>query len=141
MSPAKKRARVTPAQLMAEAERARLQAYAPYSRFKVGAALLTCDGKIVRGCNVENASYGLSICAERNAVFRAVGQGDRDFVAVAVTAGKGQEASPCGSCRQVLHEFAPAMRVYWRDRRGRIIGRPIESLLARPFRFARARKP
>ena len=104
-------ARVSPARLMAEAERARAGAYAPYSKFSVGAALLTRDGRIVHGCNVENASFGLSICAERNAIWKAVSQGDREFVAVAVTAGTKGGASPCGACRQVLSEFGPDLRV------------------------------
>jgi cytidine deaminase len=125
---------------MAEAERARAGAYAPYSRFSVGAALLTRRGTIVHGCNVENASYGLSICAERNAVFRAVADGERDFVAIAVTAGKGNGASPCGSCRQVLHEFSPDMRVYWRNPRGRIVSRRLGALLASAFVFSRSKR-
>lgn len=125
---------------MAEAERARLQAYSPYSGFAVGAALLARDGRIFLGCNVENASYGLSICAERNAVFRAIGEGEDDFVAVAVTAGPGNTASPCGSCRQVLHEFAPGLRVYWRDASGRIVQRRLANLLAQPFDLKKRRK-
>lgn len=119
--------------LMAEAERARRRAYAPYSRFRVGAALLLADGRVVHGCNVENASYGLSICAERNALWKAVSEGARDFVAVAVTAGPGHGAEPCGACRQVLHEFAPGLRVYWRDHRGGIVRRRLTALLASPF--------
>jgi cytidine deaminase len=124
--------------LMAEAERARRNAYAPYSRFSVGAALLTAGGRIVSGCNVENASFGLSICAERNAVFRAIGEGERDFVAIAVTAGPGQIASPCGSCRQVLHEFAPGMWVYWRAR-GRVEKKRLRALLDHAFDFKTAK--
>ena len=119
--------------LMAEAERARRHAYAPYSRFAVGAALLTAGGRIIPGCNVENASFGLTLCAERNAVFKAVSEGEREFVAVAVTAGRGRASSPCGSCRQVLHEFAPRMWVYWRDARGRIVERRLGDLLEQPF--------
>jgi cytidine deaminase len=118
---------------MAEAEIARAHAYAPYSKFLVGAALLTRGGRIVHGCNVENASFGLSICAERNAVWKAVSEGERDFVAVAVTAGKAGGASPCGACRQVLHEFAPGILVYWRDGNGRLAKETIGELLRRPF--------
>lgn len=121
------------AALMKAADGARRRAYAPYSRFPVGAALLLRDGRIVTGCNVENASYGLAVCAERNAVFKAVSEGDRDFVAIAVTAREGRGAPPCGSCRQVLHEFAPDIRVYWRDARGRMVHRPLGVLLAMPF--------
>lgn len=86
--------------------------YSPYSHFPVGACLLTEDGSLVTGCNVENASYGLSNCAERTAVFKAVSQGHRRFQAIAIAA-KGTAPWPCGACRQVLSEFAPAsMPVY-----------------------------
>jgi len=120
---------------MHEAEIARRHAYAPYSKFRVGAALLAADGTVVHGCNVENASLGLSICAERNAVWKAVSSGLRDFVAVAVTAEPNHSGSPCGACRQVLYEFAPDLEVYWRDRRNRILGAKIERLLGHPFRL------
>jgi cytidine deaminase len=119
--------------LMREAARARRKAYAPYSRFPVGAALLTGDGTVVHGCNVENASYGLTVCAERNAVFQAVARGLKDFVAIAITAAEGKGAPPCGSCRQVLHEFAPHMRVFWRDRRGRLAEETLDGLLPHAF--------
>ena len=124
---------VSPARLMAEAEKARAQAYAPYSKFAVGAALLTRDGHIVHGCNVENASFGLSICAERNAVFKAVSKGWRDFVAIAVTAGKAGGASPCGACRQVLQEFAPGLVVYWKNGSGGLAKETVAGLLRKPF--------
>ena len=119
--------------LMAAADRARHHAYSPYSRFPVGAAILLRDGRVVTACNVENASYGLAVCAERNAVFKAVSEGERDFMAVAVTAREGRGAPPCGSCRQVLHEFAPDILVLWRDARGRIVRRKLGVLLAMPF--------
>ena len=124
---------VSPERLLEEAERAREKAYAPYSEFAVGAALLTRDGKIVRGCNVENASFGLSICAERNALWKAVSEGERHFVAMAVTAGPAGGASPCGACRQVIHELAPGILVYWRDERGRLVKDTIDGLLPKPF--------
>lgn len=126
---------MTARELMTEAVRARRHAYAPYSRFPVGAALLTADGRVIHGCNVENASYGLSVCAERNAVWKAVSEGLRDFVAIAITAREGHGAPPCGSCRQVLQEFAPKARVYWRDSRGRIVQRRLATLLPSPFAF------
>jgi cytidine deaminase len=125
----------SPARLLAEAEIARTHAYAPYSRFMVGAALLTREGRVIHGCNVENASFGLSICAERNAIWKAIGEGERDFVAVAVTAGRDGGASPCGACRQVLHEFAPGLVVYWRDPRGRIARAKLARLLQQPFKY------
>jgi cytidine deaminase len=131
---------MTPRELMAEAVKARRLAYAPYSRFPVGAALLTRDGRVIHGCNVENASYGLAICAERNAVWRAVSEGIREFTAIAVTARDGHGAPPCGSCRQVLYEFAPNAWVYWRDARGRILRRRAHELLPSPFRLEELRR-
>ncbi len=83
------------------------KAYAPYSKFKVGAALLAEDGRIFTGCNVENASYGLTNCAERTAVFKGVSEGARRFTALAIAGGEGDVAMPCGACRQVLAEFLP----------------------------------
>lgn len=124
---------MTARELMAEAELARKASYSPYSRFAVGAALLTGSGRVVTGCNVENASFGLACCAERTAVFKAVSEGEREFLAVAVTAGPGHGAAPCGACRQVLHEFAPNLWVYFRDGRGRILRRRLTALLADAF--------
>jgi cytidine deaminase len=104
------------AELLKAAEGARKMAYAPYSRFAVGAALLTADGTIYTGCNVENASYGLGICAERNAIAHAVACGAKQFTAVAVVTDNG--VTPCGACRQVLAEFAPRMTVIVADKDG-----------------------
>lgn len=98
----------TAAALLREARAATTKAYVPYSRFPVGAALLTADGTIVTGCNVENASYGLTVCAERTAVFAAVAAGAREIQAIAVVAPNTDAVTPCGACRQVLNEFAPA---------------------------------
>lgn len=97
--------------LIAEAWQARNAAYAPYSRFAVGAALLCADGSIFRGCNVENISFGLTICAERGAVLAAVAQGHRDFQAIAIVADTELPVSPCGACRQFLAEFSPRLAV------------------------------
>ena len=103
----------SPDELLAAARAAREQAYAPYSGFAVGAALETTDGTIVTGCNVENASYGTSICAERTAIVSAVAQGYREFCAIAVAGPDGAITSPCGACRQFIAEFDPEMPVYF----------------------------
>ena len=100
---------MTNLELMKAAAKAREYSYSPYSGFKVGAALLTKSGKVFTGCNVENAAYSPTNCAERTAVFKAVSEGEREFLAIAVVGGKGEELSdfcaPCGVCRQVLAEF------------------------------------
>jgi cytidine deaminase len=93
------------AALVALARDAREQAHAPYSKFKVGAALLCGSGEIVTGCNIENASYGLTLCAERVAVFKAVSEGFSDCDAIAVVAESPRPTAPCGPCRQILWEF------------------------------------
>ncbi len=98
------------AALLQRAREAMAGAYAPYSRFHVGAALYDAEGRIWTGANVENASYGLTICAERVAVFTAVAAGSRAFTAIAVT-GTTDPCPPCGACRQVLYEFAPNLTV------------------------------
>jgi cytidine deaminase len=98
-------------ELLVAARKVRDQAYAPYSRFPVGAALRTKTGLVFCGCNVENLSYGLTICAERNAIFAAVAAGQREFEAIAVVADSIQPVTPCGACRQVLAEFSPEMTV------------------------------
>ena len=100
-------------ELVRAARIVRAEAYAPYSKYRVGAALLAADGTIFTGCNVENASYPASICAERVAITRAVSEGQRKFVAIAVATGNG--GSPCGICRQVMFEFAPGMAVVIAD--------------------------
>lgn len=102
--------------LVQEAAEARRRAYIPYSHFAVGAALLTRSGKVYTGCNIENASYGLTVCAERVAIWKAVSEGEREFVALAVVTADG--VSPCGACRQVMAEFAPEMPVLIADPQG-----------------------
>ncbi len=95
---------MTDNELIEIAAKAKKRAYSPYSNFKVGAALLTSGGKIYTGCNIENAAYGECMCAERVALFKAISEGERDFVALAVVGGE-DICPPCGSCRQALSEF------------------------------------
>ena len=99
--------------LVEAARHARRAAYAPYSHFAVGAAVLTRSGKVVTGCNIENASFGLTVCAERVAIWKAVSEGETDFVALAVVTSI--DGSPCGACRQVMAEFALDMPVIIAD--------------------------
>ncbi len=87
-------------------------AYVPYSVFPVGAALLTAEGEIFTGCNVENASYGLTICAERTACVKAISSGKKDFVAIAIVGDQDNPTPPCGACRQFLYEFKPDLKVH-----------------------------
>ena len=97
--------------LIARAVQAKSRAYAPYSRFRVGAALLADDGTIIEGCNVENSSYSLTICAERNAVFQAALKGKTRIRAIAIASDDPEFLPPCGACRQVLSEFNPSMEI------------------------------
>mgnify|MGYP005849738415 CR=1 FL=1 len=106
------------ARLVEAAQGARQRAYAPYSHYRVGAALLGQSGAVYTGCNVENASYGASICAERTAAVKAISEGERTFVAIAVVTANG--GTPCGICRQFLSEFAPDLRVIIADAEGRV---------------------
>lgn len=106
--------------LIQRAIEARKSSYSPYSNYSVGAALITASGKFFSGCNVENASYGLANCAERTAVFKAVSEGERDILAIAVVTKDG--GTPCGACRQVLNEFNPKMHVIFADNNGRVHG-------------------
>lgn len=97
--------------LVEAAKKARARAYSPYSKVKIGAAVLSSDGRMFTGANIENASYGLSCCAERTAIFKAVSEGARRIVAIAVVGKSEDFTSPCGACRQVMVEFNPRMKV------------------------------
>jgi len=112
------------------------KAYAPYSKFRVGAALLTTKGEMFSGCNVENASYGMTNCAERTAIFSAVAKsGPKVKIrAIAVVNDKGVPCSPCGACRQVIYEFGPRATVIFQDKRG-LKEAAIEDLLPEGFRL------
>jgi cytidine deaminase len=118
--------------LISSAEDAMAHARAPYSGFRVGAALLAGDGKTYSGCNIENPSLMLSSCAERIAVLKAVSEGASRFKAIAIVSGDGSYCYPCGSCRQLLQEFAPGLSVYLKSDTG-VKKYSIEELLPYPF--------
>jgi cytidine deaminase len=120
--------------LIEKAIEAMHKAYAPYSSFKVGAALLTKSGRIFTGCNVENASFGLSICAERVAIFSAVSAGELQFEKLVVVANTDSPVSPCGACRQVMSEFGD-FEVLLVNTRGEVVRTRVSELLPRVFKL------
>ncbi|MGB3259465.1 cytidine deaminase [Paenisporosarcina sp.] len=121
-------------QVMEESKIARENAYVPYSKFKVGAALLTKEGKVYHGCNIENASFSMTNCAERTAIFKAVSEGIRDFASLAVVADTEGPVSPCGACRQVIAEFCePNMPVYLINLKGDVQETTVAELLPGAF--------
>ena len=122
-------------ELFEAAAKAQARAYAPYSNFQVGAALAFADGSVVTGSNVENVSFGLTLCAERTALVKAVSDGMREFIALAVVGGDQTPAAPCGACRQVLAEFcAPDMPVFYaRLTGGQSIATTLGALLPQAF--------
>lgn len=120
--------------LIDEAKKAREMAYVPYSKFKVGAALLTKDGKVYRGCNIENAAYNMCNCAERTALFKAYSEGDKEYAALAVVADTDRPVSPCGACRQVISELCPKeMKVILTNLKNDIQELTVEELLPGAF--------
>ena len=122
-------------ELLRIAKEASLNAYVPYSGFPVGAALECEDGTVYTGCNVENAAYGDTICAERTAIFKAVSEGQRRFTRIAIY-GEGQGyCMPCGSCRQVLSEFSPEMEVLCAKAGGSYVSYPLTRLMPYTFKF------
>lgn len=121
-------------QLIDEAKQAREKAYVPYSKFGVGAALLTTDGKVYHGCNIENAAYSMCNCAERTALFKAYSEGDRNFQMMAVVADTDRPCSPCGACRQVISELCSRdMKVILTNLKGDIQEITVEDLLPGAF--------
>ncbi len=119
--------------LLDAARAARLHAHAPFSKFKVGAALETDDGQIITGCNVENATYGLTLCAERVAMFKAISEGHRRFVRVAVVADTPSPTPPCGACRQILWELGGDLEVILGDLTTEKARYRLSQLLPLPF--------
>ncbi len=120
-------------ELVKEAMKAKEFAYVPYSNFQVGAAVVTKGGKVYTGCNVENASYGATNCAERTALFKAISEGDRDFEAIAVVSSADDFTPPCGICRQVLAELMPKGKIILANHAGETKEYSIEDLLPLSF--------
>ena len=120
-------------QLYSEAIRAREKACAPFSGFKVGAAIITKEGKIYSGCNIESSSYGLTMCAERNALSAALCAGEKNFRAILVTADTSCPTSPCGACRQLIYDYCPCITVIMTNVNGDSTAEKIETLLKYPF--------
>ena len=118
-------------ELIQRAQAARRNAYAPYSHYEVGAALVAASGQVFTGCNVENAVYPLCTCAERTAVVKAVSEGQREFASIAIATRNG--GSPCGACRQVLREFAPRLRVLLVDDANHVREFTLDQLLPESF--------
>jgi cytidine deaminase len=121
-------------QLMEQAKKAREKAYVPYSKFQVGAALLSSDGKVYHGANIENAAYSLTCCAERTALFKAYTEGNTKFSAIAVVADTKRPVPPCGACRQVISELCPPeMPVYLTNLKGDVQEIAVKDLLPGAF--------
>ena len=119
--------------LIAAARAAREHAHAPYSNFRVGAAVRAKSGRIFSGCNVENATYGLTLCAERVAIFKAISEGERTFEAVAVVTDTDTLTPPCGACRQIIWEFCGDVEVILANLAGRVEVYRMSALLPKPF--------
>jgi cytidine deaminase len=119
--------------LIEAARAARENAHAPYSHFQVGAAAVTKSGRIITGCNIENASYGLTLCAERVAIFKAISEGERTFEAIAVVTDAAVLTPPCGACRQILWEFCGDAEVVLANLAGRTEVHRMSALLPKPF--------
>jgi cytidine deaminase len=122
-------------ELVEQAKRARENAHAPYSQFKVGAAVLTKNGRVYTGANVENSSYGLTVCAERVALYCAISQGEREFVKLALVSNREDPATPCGACCQVLSEFNPDIEIICANLEGTIKKVSLKRLLPSFFRI------
>ena len=124
---------MTDRELIQSAKEAMTNAYVPYSNFRVGAAVLTKDGKVFTGCNIENASYGATNCAERTAIFKAISEGSKAFDKIAIVSSSQQETYPCGICRQVLSEFMYEGDILFENSSEEIVKIPVREIL--PYRF------
>lgn len=123
----------TQRRLIAAARRARNRAVATFSKFKVGAALETARGRVYLGCNIENASYGLTVCAERVAIFKALSEGERRFKRIAVVADTDRLTAPCGACRQIIWEFCGNCEVIMANLKGKVALYRMRDLMPEPF--------
>ena len=133
LGPRRVRDRAGEVDLVEAARRAREHADAAFSNFKVGAALETADGSIINGCNIENATYGLTICAERVAMFKALSEGHRVFIRIAIVADTDAPTPPCGACRQILWEFAGNIEIQLANLKGETVVHHLKNLLPLPF--------
>ncbi len=124
---------MTKRELIEQAKEAMENAYVPYSGFSVGAALLGKSGKVYKGCNIENSSFGGTNCAERTALFKAISEGEREFSSIAIVSSAGDRTYPCGICRQVMSEHMLDAEIYMEDKEGNIIESSVKEML--PFVF------
>jgi cytidine deaminase len=126
--------------LVKKAEAAKKNSFSPYSKFRVGAALLDSQGRIYTGCNIENSSFSLTVCAERVTLFKAVSEGKKQFKAMAITSDSEQLITPCGACRQVMFDLAPNIDVILTTSKGRTSIVKLRTLLPKPFVFKKKKK-
>jgi cytidine deaminase len=130
--------------LVSRARAAKRFSHSPYSRFRVGAAVVTSTGKVYTGCNIENSSYGLTVCAERTALFKAVSEGETSFEAIAITSDENDATPPCGACRQVIMDLAGDIDVILSTKSGKLKKLKVSELLPYPFggkNLKNARRP
>lgn len=125
---------MTNKELINLARQAYKNSYAPYSKVRVGAVLLCPNEKLFTGCNIENASYGLTMCAERVAVYNAIAAGQKEFLKIVIASNQKREFSPCGACRQVLAEFSRNITVVWQDEEGKTKTKVLNKLLPSAFK-------
>jgi cytidine deaminase len=134
------KARVEDKNLILEAKKAMKSAYAPYSNFKVGAALLSRSGKVFSGANLENSSFVLTVCAERIALYKALSLGEKDFTKIAIVASSEKPITPCGLCRQALFEFSPDIKVICSNLKGKVRKFTLKQLLPHPFSYDKKKR-
>jgi cytidine deaminase len=134
------RAREEDKNLILKAKKAMRSAYAPYSNFKVGAAILSREGKVFSGANLENSSFGITVCAERVALYKALSSGEKDFIKIAIASSAEKPITPCGLCRQALFEFSPGLKVVCSNLTGKIKKYTLKQLLPYPFKYEKRKR-